>query len=321
LKAATQAIKSGDKATGIRILAHILKADPSNELAWLSLVSCVEDIEKVKYCLKRSLSLNPDNQTVRKALARLEKSSQVSSKAQVMVQPQGMLSPLKERVEKEEDVRTPALEEKPTFQLEKTLPVPRLKPRKQLIRKDQSKALIGGTLIVLFFSLLLLVIYVSPRLLSLDVSSPWQDIPSAITEFDASQFCQVYRCRLVGSMGSDRGLSYTYSVYNYPNSYGDISIKIELSADKTQSFSLTLEELTPVRPALQPDDLAFLYAFLASVTGHSDIEAGVRSAIEKNIALKLDQICLAEPIPMDGMNIWAGYTTKPILLISENCTS
>jgi len=320
LKAVNQAIKSGDKATGIRILAEILKVDPSNELAWLSLATCVEDIEKVKYCLKRALSLNPDNQPVRKALARLEKPSQAAAKAQVLVQPQGMLSPLKEHVGKEEAVGTPALEEKPTLQPEKAPPVPRQKPREQLRKKDQSEALIGGALIVFFFCLLLLVVDVSPRLLSPEVPTARQDIPRAITEFEASQFCQVYQCSLVGSMGSDRGLSYTYSVNNYPNSYGDISIKIELGADEAQSFSLILEELTLERPALQQDDLAFVYAFLASITGHSDIEAGVKSAIENNLAIKRDQICLAEPIPMGGMKIWAGNTTKPTLLISENCT-
>jgi len=72
LNSAIAAIKSGDKATSSRLLAEILIAEPSNETAWYWLATCVDDVEKKRYCLKRALSINPSNYTYIKALIKLE---------------------------------------------------------------------------------------------------------------------------------------------------------------------------------------------------------------------------------------------------------
>jgi hypothetical protein len=76
LNSAITAIKSGDRATGSRLLAEILLAEPSNETAWIWLATCVEDVEKKKYCLKKALSLNPGNFTYINAIIKLEFSPQ-----------------------------------------------------------------------------------------------------------------------------------------------------------------------------------------------------------------------------------------------------
>jgi hypothetical protein len=76
LNSAIATIKSGDKATGSRLLAKIILAEPSNETAWIWLATCVDDVEKKKYCLKKALSLNPGNYTYIRAIIKLELSIQ-----------------------------------------------------------------------------------------------------------------------------------------------------------------------------------------------------------------------------------------------------
>jgi hypothetical protein len=72
LNAAINAIKAGNKATAMRILAGIVIADPNNERAWLWLSMCVEEIDRKKYCLSKVLAINPNNLDARKALVQLE---------------------------------------------------------------------------------------------------------------------------------------------------------------------------------------------------------------------------------------------------------
>ena len=76
LSAAIKIIKSGDKATGTRLLAEILKVEPTNETAWLWLATCADKVETKKFCLRKALSINPNNQVVKKALERLEQPPQ-----------------------------------------------------------------------------------------------------------------------------------------------------------------------------------------------------------------------------------------------------
>jgi len=72
LSSAIKVIKSDDKVTGRRLLVEILKDDPSNETAWIWLATCVEEVEKKRYCLQRALAINPDNQIYKIALEKLE---------------------------------------------------------------------------------------------------------------------------------------------------------------------------------------------------------------------------------------------------------
>jgi len=72
LNSAITAIKSGDNATGSRLLAEILLADPSDETAWIWLATSVDDVEKKKYCLKKALSLHPGYYIYIKALIELD---------------------------------------------------------------------------------------------------------------------------------------------------------------------------------------------------------------------------------------------------------
>jgi tetratricopeptide (TPR) repeat protein len=68
---AVQLIKSGNKPAAVLLLKEILRANPRDEDAWLWLYSCVEQIEQKKYCLKKALEINPENQQAQKALRKL----------------------------------------------------------------------------------------------------------------------------------------------------------------------------------------------------------------------------------------------------------
>lgn len=63
-------IKSGDRQSGQRLLAEVLRVDPRNETAWLWMSTLV-DAEKQRRCLEKVLSLNPNHPQARELLARL----------------------------------------------------------------------------------------------------------------------------------------------------------------------------------------------------------------------------------------------------------
>jgi hypothetical protein len=71
LERAIQLIRMGDKKTGGKLLADVVKQDPRNEAAWLWLAACFDNDEKKKYCLKKALEINPDNTKAWNALQKL----------------------------------------------------------------------------------------------------------------------------------------------------------------------------------------------------------------------------------------------------------
>jgi hypothetical protein len=73
LQEAINAIKSGDKATGKRLLIdEVLKANPRNEQAWLWMSQVVEaDEDRINY-LRHVLKINPGNEAARRGLAALQ---------------------------------------------------------------------------------------------------------------------------------------------------------------------------------------------------------------------------------------------------------
>ena len=68
LEQAVQAIKSGDKAAGLVLLAQVIRSDPNNESAWIWMATAQDDPEKKKQCLERVLRINPGNERIRRAL-------------------------------------------------------------------------------------------------------------------------------------------------------------------------------------------------------------------------------------------------------------
>ncbi len=72
LRQAIEAIKSGDKQRGREFIAEILKTDRGNEQAWLWLTQTdISHEQKIK-SLQQVLRINPDNETAKEGLAKLQ---------------------------------------------------------------------------------------------------------------------------------------------------------------------------------------------------------------------------------------------------------
>ena len=73
LKQAIEAIKSGDKATGKRLLIdEVIRTNPRNEQAWLWMTQAVEaDEDRMNY-LRHVLKINPNNEAAKRGLTALE---------------------------------------------------------------------------------------------------------------------------------------------------------------------------------------------------------------------------------------------------------
>jgi hypothetical protein len=72
---AIDAIRSGDRIAGRRLLAQVLYAEPQNVQAWLWMSSAAETDKQRRECLLRALAIDPENQVARAGLAQLEESS------------------------------------------------------------------------------------------------------------------------------------------------------------------------------------------------------------------------------------------------------
>jgi hypothetical protein len=71
IRQAIQAVQSGDKEVGRRLLAQVLRADPTDIEAWLWMSEAVDSDEQKRDCLRRVLSLDPENQAAQSRIATL----------------------------------------------------------------------------------------------------------------------------------------------------------------------------------------------------------------------------------------------------------
>jgi len=72
---AIDAIRSGDKETGKLLLAEAIRNDPRNETAWLWMSSVIDTDDHRRYCMERVLQINPNNETARRGLEALSRST------------------------------------------------------------------------------------------------------------------------------------------------------------------------------------------------------------------------------------------------------
>src|SRR5574341_2502740 len=66
---AVAAIKANDNEKARRLLVETVRANPRHEEAWLALASILIDMDQAIDCLKRVLTLNPNNTTAKEWLA------------------------------------------------------------------------------------------------------------------------------------------------------------------------------------------------------------------------------------------------------------
>jgi hypothetical protein len=64
--------QAGDKPKAARILARSVQIDPRDEEAWYWLSTCVDGLDKKRYCLQKVLKINPENSKARLRLSKLE---------------------------------------------------------------------------------------------------------------------------------------------------------------------------------------------------------------------------------------------------------
>src|SRR5690348_9400116 len=62
------AANNNDSALARRLLSQVIQRDPRNETAWLWLSGVVETPERMRYCLQKVLSINPDNDHAQAAM-------------------------------------------------------------------------------------------------------------------------------------------------------------------------------------------------------------------------------------------------------------
>jgi sortase A len=72
VRAGIAAARAGQRERARDLLAHVLKQDQRNVLAWLWLSSVVDRPDEQRDCLKKVLVLDPDNQAARRGLALLQ---------------------------------------------------------------------------------------------------------------------------------------------------------------------------------------------------------------------------------------------------------
>jgi hypothetical protein len=72
LRQAGEALRSGDRGQARRLLAQVLRANPNNPQAWLQLSSLVVGLQQRRECLRRVLSLEPENKAAQAGLQWLE---------------------------------------------------------------------------------------------------------------------------------------------------------------------------------------------------------------------------------------------------------
>jgi ferric-dicitrate binding protein FerR (iron transport regulator) len=72
LRQAVNAIKAGNRETGQTLLVDALKLDEENEVAWLWMTHCVDEIDLKRECFERVLEINPENTRAIRGLKRLD---------------------------------------------------------------------------------------------------------------------------------------------------------------------------------------------------------------------------------------------------------
>lgn len=72
LDQAAESLRSGDKQIAGSLLANLIKSAPDNSRAWLLLAGCAPDLKKQRFCLERSLALEPENSDVIRLIEKMQ---------------------------------------------------------------------------------------------------------------------------------------------------------------------------------------------------------------------------------------------------------
>ncbi len=145
----------GDRDTGRRLLAEIVKSDPQNENAWLWMSSVADTDEQRRQCLERVLAISPDNEIALRGMAMLQPkqaeqpSGVASSQTEAQAKPVEPLPPQKLKA-------IPSPKERPDGEVSK----PIARPVAILKISQPIKILVGvGTAWLILYPLLFIVVW------------------------------------------------------------------------------------------------------------------------------------------------------------------
>ncbi len=124
------AFKGGNKTAAKQILSEVIRAEPTNETAWLWLSACVDTIGQKTYCLKRALAINPGNLDARQALEQLEQQERVERPPLPSLEEMGTVP----------KVRPPTFDTTPGSGSERKAPIKSASPAPTLREKTTSLA-------------------------------------------------------------------------------------------------------------------------------------------------------------------------------------
>ncbi|MFP3853497.1 MAG: tetratricopeptide repeat protein [Anaerolineales bacterium] len=79
IRPAVQALEAGDNARARKALVKKLQDNPRDDAAWVWLSQAVEEPDKARECLRRALSINPNNATAKSMLAELDRPAQTAA--------------------------------------------------------------------------------------------------------------------------------------------------------------------------------------------------------------------------------------------------
>lgn len=84
LQEAVVLYNKGNKAQALKLLAEIVRQEPSNSVAWYGLALCLDEFDKKVYCLKKVLSLDPTHKKARQLLEKLQGNEKAPSVQKVV---------------------------------------------------------------------------------------------------------------------------------------------------------------------------------------------------------------------------------------------
>lgn len=72
LQAGISAVRADDRKEGARLLAQVVRKEPQSEEAWFWLAAATDQPAEAAACLRRVLTINPNNTRAQQALTMLE---------------------------------------------------------------------------------------------------------------------------------------------------------------------------------------------------------------------------------------------------------
>lgn len=134
-----------------------------------------------------------------------------------------------------------------------------------------------------------------------------------LSQFEISEFCRTYRCRLSDQWALNRGG--TNNSYD-TSSLGDVSVEVVTDDGKPSEFGLVFWD----RAQLSQSDIAAISLFLGAAHPGVPIDPSLQEFLKTNAELDKFQICQGRSIEFGLLKVWAAKVgSGPTIHIGESC--